>query len=61
MRTKDHLESFLYLTKHELDELGLIHWPLDRNKLEDRINSLQDFIKETRIELKVAKLKKSTC
>ena len=55
MKTREYLESYIYSTKNELKDLSMIHWPLNRNKLEDRINSLENFIHETIIEMKIAK------
>ena len=52
MRTREHLESYVYSTAGELRELGAINWPQNRNKLEARINSLESFIHEAVLELK---------
>ena len=52
---RENLESYVYSTAGELKELSTINWPLNLGKLEDRINSLENFIHEAVIELKFAK------
>ena len=55
MRTREHLESYVYSTASELKELGTINWPQNLGKLENRINSLENFIHQAVVELKFAK------
>ncbi|MCF7790520.1 MAG: hypothetical protein K9M56_00855 [Victivallales bacterium] len=55
MRTKEHLESYLYSTANELTELNSISWPENRKKLERRISSLESFIQKTIFELNLNK------
>lgn len=44
MNAKELLESYIYVTAKELNELHSIKWPQDRQALENRIDSLHGLI-----------------
>jgi hypothetical protein len=55
MKMRDHLESYVYSTASELKQLGSINWPQDLEVLEKRISSLEEFINEAVVEIRLEK------
>ena len=56
MNTREHLKSYMDTASHELKELRTINWPQNRNELNSRMSSLENFLQTTIQELKHTKI-----
>ena len=52
MKTREHLEAYIYKTKNDLKELNGISWPENRGALKKRISALNHLLKIASSKLK---------